>query len=219
MSLVMAIANKNGIVVSGDRRLTIQKTYHGETEFTNTYYNDRTQKIYISERGHVFGIAGCAISIDGRYIPDILPNIIRELDKESLTLKEELVIIQNELRHNIVNPASILCAGIENGENVIFRTSTDIENSEIISKTDGVYGGDAIGMYTTALNIIKESGIHTYDLSLSELVDFMQSVNSTTAKSIKKIKSVSEKCDIVAITPEYGAKWVLEDRSRIYELK
>lgn len=219
MSLVMAIANKNGIVMSGDRRLTIQKIYHGETEFTNIDYADNAQKIFMSKQCHVFGVAGCAISADGRYISDIVPKLLQGLDKESLSLKEELAIIQDELAHSVANPVSILCAGIENGKNLIFRTSTDTENKEIISKTDGVYGGDAIGMYTTALNIIKESGIHTYDLSLSELVDFMQSVNSTTAKSIRKIKSVSEKCDVVAITPEYGAKWVLEDRSRIYEPK
>ena len=215
----MAVANKNGIVVSGDRRLTVQKIYHGDTRFSNIRYSDKFQKIFMSEQGHVFGIAGCAVSTEGQYISDVLLELVREFNKDVLTLNEEITIVQDELRNRIAYPVNILCTGIESGKNLIFRASTSVQNNEIISKTDGTYGGDAIGMGDKALSIMKASGIYTCDLPLAELIEFMQSVNLATAKSLERVKSVSEKCDVIVITPERGAKWVIEDRHRIYELK
>lgn len=219
MSLVMAIANKNGIVVSGDWRLTIKRTNRETNECISVKYDDSAQKIFMAENGHVFGLAGQVGTPGWKYTDDLLYELVKDIHEEHLTLEQELIYIRDELKYRVALPIHLLAAGIEDGKNLIYRTSTDVNEAEIVSKTDGTYGGDAIGVYTVALNIMKESGQHTYDMSLSDLIDFMKEINVATSRALTDIKSVSEKCDFIVISPECGARWFVEDEQRRYKIK
>ena len=219
MSLVMAIANKNGIVVSGDWRLTIKRLNRITNKCTSANYDDSAQKIFMAENGHVFGLTGQAGTPGWKYTDDLLYELVKDIHEAHLTLEQELTYIRDELKRRVAQPIHLLAAGIEDGKNLVYRTSTDEQDDEIISKTDGVYGGDAIGMYSVALNLMKESGQHTYDMSLSELIDFMKEINIATSRALTDIKSVSEECDFIAISPKYGARWFVEDEQRRYKIR
>jgi hypothetical protein len=221
MSLVMAIANKNGIVVSGDWRLTVQ--YPSIPELDNRY-PDTMQKIYKTKKGHVFGMAGAAYLADGTETGEALYNLVLELNKmKRMTIKDELIFIRDELSYRSTRPVYLLAAGIEKGKNKIYQASTDKE--EIIDKIkQDYYGIGIVGMVDVALSIIYKMGINTSEYSIEELADLLRKVNMETSQSLKEIKSVSEECDIIYIIPDgkSGQAYFWRDPDnmvRFYKLK
>ena len=219
MSLVMAVANRNGIVVSGDWRMTVKKFDRNTNKFASVNYDDSAQKIFKAENDHVFGLAGQAGTPGWKYTNDLLYALVQNVHEEQLTIEQELIYIRDEMKCKVANPIYLLAAGVEDGKNLIYRTSTDERNDKVVSKTDGIYGGDAIGMHYVAYKIMKKSGLYTAEMSLSELVDFMREINIMTSRELTDVKSVSEKCDFIVISPEHGAKWFVEDKQRQYKIK
>lgn len=61
----MAIANKNGIVVSADKRLTYKTTDLNTGLVTKIQFFDTEQKMFITKAGHVVAYTGESVLSDG----------------------------------------------------------------------------------------------------------------------------------------------------------
>ena len=85
MSLVMAIANKEGIVVSADRRLT-ETHFYKDHESIVTHKN-HYRKLFVTNRGHAIASTGTAIFQDGTSVKDIICKAIDVFNSTGITLR------------------------------------------------------------------------------------------------------------------------------------
>ena len=85
MSLVMAIANQNGIVVSGDWRAMKYwlQPDGGDPIFVRSI--DRFQKIYRTKSNHCIGFCGHTKLDNGKELGEILQKIIEVFDKSFIS--------------------------------------------------------------------------------------------------------------------------------------
>lgn len=121
MSLVMAIANQNGIVVSGDWRLIRHRT---DNPFI-AMPSDHSQKAYITNTNHVVAFTGDARLDTGEFLNDVILHTLKITSAQKMPIQEELEFLLNMLVQKTKNNTVYLIeCGIEYGKNVILRADT-----------------------------------------------------------------------------------------------
>lgn len=194
MSLVMAIANKEGIVVSADWRLILHRA---DNPFI-AMPSDRSQKAYITNTNHVVTFTGDARLDTGEFLNDVILHTLKITSAQKMPIQEELGFLLNVLVQKTVNSTVYLIeCGIENGENVILRADTG--HNKIQPNTLDDIGYAASGEHKLYQSKLIKLGDNIHTLKLQEMVKFLQGINY----EIAEIDSlVSPKCDIITVTSE-----------------
>lgn len=111
MSLVMALSNSNGIVISADRRVTRDPS-DGKSSLLLT---DNERKLFITKSGHAIANVGSLVLKNSKSSSSLILDIIEQLEP-TLTLSQELIIIKNKLLENMFDGDYICLIGaaIEN---------------------------------------------------------------------------------------------------------
>lgn len=199
MSLVMAIANRNGIVISADKRLTCRSVDPNTGLVKAIKYFDTEQKVFPTKSKHAIAFTGESMLSNGQFTSEAIKEAIRKIENKNLNVYDELYFIKNELSAiSGGEDTNLFATGIENNINKMYVTSL---------KTDGI---------TPVLNSFFCSGIicvavnlyHTFELSMENwsienIIDYLKFLNATTVKDMSFCeidKTVSEKCDFVIIT-------------------
>lgn len=200
MSLVMAIANQNGIVVSADRRLTETHFYKNHENIVT--HKNHYRKLFVTNRGHAIASTGTAIFQDGTSVKDIICKAIEMLNQKPLSIDEEFRFLKGELiKHSEPNDNVVLVmAGIENNQNVVM-----IENVKTSKFRNRVQGQDAFisaGDNKLVSSMYSFSNIDLSQFSVEQTVQYLEFINETTARLQKfsqNPQTVSEQCDILVI--------------------
>ena len=194
MSLVMAIANKEGIVVSADWRLILHRA---DNPFI-AMPSDHSQKAYITNTNHVVTFTGDARLDTGEFLNDVILHTLKITSAQKMPIQEELGFLLNVLVQKTVNSTVYLIeCGIENGENVILRADTG--HNKIQPNTLDDIGYAASGEHKLYQSKLIKLGDNIHTLKLQEMVKFLQGINY----EIAEIDSlVSPKCDIITVTSE-----------------
>lgn len=200
MSLVMAIANQNGIVVSADRRLT-ETHFYKDHENIVTHKN-HYRKLFVTNRGHAIASTGTAIFQDGTSVKDIICKAIETLNSKPLSIDEEFRFLKGELiKHSEPNNNIVLVmAGIENNQNVVM-----IENVKTSKFRNRVQDQDAFisaGDNKLVSSMYSFSNIDLSKFSVEQTVQYLEFINEITARLQKfsqNPQTVSEQCDILVI--------------------
>ena len=194
MSLVMAIANKQGIVVSADWRLILHRA---DNPFI-AMPSDHSQKAYITNTNHVVTFTGDARLDTGEFLNDVILHTLKITSAQKMPIQEELGFLLNVLVQKTVNSTVYLIeCGIENGENVILRADTG--HNKIQPNTLDDIGYAASGEHKLYQSKLIKLGDNIHTLKLQEMVKFLQGINY----EIAEIDSlVSPKCDIITVTSE-----------------
>ena len=212
MSLIMALANRNGIVVSADR-LSVKKYYdqsgnhimdvpvHGVTGY---------QKAFILKNDHVIAFAGAG-EIYGRVnTEDFMCHLARELDTLNLPIYKEAEYIRERVveAHNDDSLIALMVVGMEYGKNYIL--TTDTSNPEIHNHTDGVNGFKEIGVMGIANRLADIKKIDKFALSTDEMSKFLKDLNVDVVDYMRKrghSQVISEDCDVIIITEQYDTRY------------
>lgn len=204
MSLVMAIANKEGIVVSADWRLILHRA---DNPFI-AMPSDHSQKAYITNTNHVVTFTGDARLDTGEFLNDVILHTLKITSAQKMPIQEELGFLLNVLVQKTVNSTVYLIeCGIENGENVILRADTG--HNKIQPNTLDDIGYAASGEHKLYQSKLIKLGDNIHTLKLQEMVKFLQGINY----EIAEIDSlVSPKCDIITVTSEGAQRLYTPER-------
>lgn len=206
----MAIANKNGIVVSGDRRASTSWYDPDTNEITYTHHSDRTQKVFRTDSNH--GIAFCGYSKldNGENASDVIYNVIQQFKQDKFTVTQEFYILfkilLSKTKDNVV---AIIVAGIENEEYKILSANT---KDQVVSEpVINGFGFTAAGVSEYIYDLGNFPTEEASKMSLYESVDFLEKLNESVydfieAHNYKPV--ISKECDILVID-ESGANWVV----------
>nr|DAT26339.1 MAG TPA: Proteasome subunit alpha type-2 [Bacteriophage sp.] len=188
----MAIANKEGIVVSADWRLTRHRI---DNPFI-AMPSDHSQKAYITNTNHVVAFTGDARLGTGEFLNDVILHTLKITSAQKMPIQEELGFLLNVLVQKIGNSTVYLIeCGIENGKNVMLRADTG--HNKIQPNTLDDIGYAASGEHKLYQSKLIELGDNIHTLKLQEMIKFLQNTNY----EIAEIDSlVSPKCDIITIT-------------------
>lgn len=190
----MAIANKEGIVVSADWRLILHRA---DNPFI-AMPSDHSQKAYITNTNHVVTFTGDARLDTGEFLNDVILHTLKITSAQKMPIQEELGFLLNVLVQKTVNSTVYLIeCGIENGENVILRADTG--HNKIQPNTLDDIGYAASGEHKLYQSKLIKLGDNIHTLKLQEMVKFLQGINY----EIAEIDSlVSPRCDIITVTSE-----------------
>lgn len=200
----MAIANKNGIVVSADWRLIRHRI---DNPFI-AMPSDHSQKAYITNTNHVVASTGDARLDTGEFLNDVILHTLKITSAQKMSIQEELGFLLNVLVQKTENSTVYLIeCGIKNGENVILRADTG-HNKIQPNTLDGI-GYAASGEHKLYQSKLIELGDNIHTLKLQEMVEFLQGINC----EIAEIDSlVSPKCDIITVTSEGAQRLYTPER-------
>lgn len=210
MSLIMALANLNGIVISGDRRASTS-WYDSKThDITYEHFSDRTQKVFRTDSNHGIAFCGHAKLDNGETASDVICNAIQQFNNDNFTVTQEFYILFKVLLSKAKdNTVAIIVAGIENGEYKILSANT---KDQIVSKPviDG-FGFTAAGASEYIYNLGDFPTEEASKMSLYESVDFLEKLNKSVYNFIdthgyKPV--ISKECDILVID-ESCANWIV----------
>ena len=200
MSLVMAIANKEGIVITADRRLTETHFYKDhESIITN---KNHYRKLFVTNRGHAIASTGTAIFQDGMSVKDIICKAIDVFNSESLPIDKEFrrlkrVLIQYcEPSDNIV----LVMTGIENNQNIVIVEN--IKSSKLRNRVQGQDAFISAGDNKLVFPMYNAFGIDLNTYNIERMAQYLEFINETTARLQKfsqNPQTVSEQCDILVI--------------------
>ncbi len=200
MSLVMAIANKEGIVVSADRRLTKTRFYKDHENIVT--HKNHYRKLFVTNRGHAIASTGTAIFQDGTSAKDIICKAIKTLNSKPLSIDKEFRFLKREfVKYSEPNDNVVLVmAGIENNQNVVM-----IENVKISKLQNRVQGQDAFvsaGDNKLVSSMYNSFSIDLSQFSIEQTAQYLEFINETTARLQRfspNHQTVSEQCDILVI--------------------
>lgn len=200
----MAIANKEGIVVSADWRLIRHRI---DNPFI-AMPSDHSQKAYITNTNHVIAFTGDARPDTGEFLNDVILHTLKITSSQKMPLQEELGFLLNVLVQKTWNSTVYLIeCGIENGENVILRADTG--HNKIQPNTLDDIGYAASGEHKLYQSKLIKLGDNIHTLKLQEMVEFLQGINY----EIAEIDSlVSPKCDIITVTSEGAQRLYTPER-------
>lgn len=206
MSLILAMSNSKGIVVTGDNRTEFKYKKIDPNEPDFACHTDFEQKIYMTKKGHVIAFAGNAILDDKTKSSDAIYELIKRINHSKLSIRQELEFVKEKISSRTTNiPIALLIAGIEDGKNIILTTATN--SDEISDRSNDPIA--VIGVTGAAENIVRILPPRTNEFSLDEIVDYMKFLNATVAQMLEFSyyqPMVSEKCDAIVITPD-GSYW------------
>lgn len=199
MSLVMAISNCNGIVISADKRLTC-RTIDPNTGFaTSVKYFDTEQKVFTTKSGHAIAFTGESMLSNGKFTAEAIKEVIQNIEDHNLSVYDELVFIRKELVPiSGVEDTNLLCAGIENGINKIYVTS--LKSNKIQPTEHPLY---CSGMISVAVNLYFAFEPSVENWSIEKVIDYLKFLNAATVKNMSFCeidKTVGADCDFVIIT-------------------
>ena len=210
MSLVMALANRNGITISGDRRASTSWYNPNTNEVAYAHFSDRTQKVFRTDTNHGIAFCGYAKLDNGEATSDVICNVIQQFNHDNFTVTQEFYILfkilLSKTKDNVV---SIIVAGIENGEYKILSANT---KDQIVSEPviDG-FGFTAAGASEYIYNLGDFPTEEASKMSLYESVDFLEKFNKSVYNFIETHgykPVISKECDILVID-ESGANWIV----------
>ena len=215
MSLIMALANRNGIAISGDRRASTSWYDPNINKVTYTHHSDRTQKVFRTDSNHGIAFCGYAKLDNGEATSDVICDVIQQFNYNNFTVTQEFYILfkvlLNKTNDNVV---AIIVAGIENGEYKILAANT---KDQIVSEPviDG-FGFTAAGVSEYIYDLGDFPTEEASKMSLYESVDFLEKLNESVydfieAHNYKPV--ISKECDILVID-ESGANWVVPSTRR-----
>lgn len=215
MSLIMALANRNGIAISGDRRASTSWYDPNINKVTYTHHSDRTQKVFRTDSNHGIAFCGYAKLDNGETTSDVICDVIQQFNYNNFTVTQEFYILfkvlLNKTNDNVV---AIIVAGIENGEYKILAANT---KDQIVSEPviDG-FGFTAAGVSEYIYDLGNFPTEEVSKMSLYESVDFLEKLNESVydfieAHNYKPV--ISKECDILVID-ESGANWVVPSTRR-----
>lgn len=204
MSLVMALANKEGIVVTADRRLT-------ETHFFKDHENiithkNHCRKLFVTNRGHAIASTGTAVFRDGTSVKDIICKAIETLNSKPLSIDKEFRFLKRELvKHSEQNDNVVLViAGIENNQNVVMIEN--VKTSKFRNRVQAQEAFVSAGDNKLVSPMYSFSNIDLSQFSIEQTVQYLEFINETTARLQKfgpSPQTVSEQCDILVIQKNY----------------
>lgn len=200
MSLVMAIANQNGIVVSADRRLTETHFYkdHGSIVTHKNHY----RKLFVTNRGHAIASTGTAIFQDGTSVKDIICKAIDVFNSEPLSIDKEFQRLKRALiqycepSDNIV----LVMTGIENNQNIVIVEN--IKSSKLRNRVQGQDAFISAGDNKLVFPMYNSFDIDLNTYNIERMIQYLEFINETTARLQKfsqNPQTVSEQCDILVI--------------------
>nr|DAO18519.1 MAG TPA: Proteasome subunit alpha type-2 [Caudoviricetes sp.] len=199
MSLVMAIANKNGIVISADKRLTCKTIDSNTGLIVKTQFFDTEQKMFVTKSGHVIAHTGESVLSDGRFIEDAIKITIQKTNNLNLCVRDELLYIKSELSSFAgLNNTRLLAAGVEDNTNNIYTTSLKLD--DFIKIELPIFG---IGELSVAQTIHNTFAPDIEKFTIEETIDYLCFLNYTANKLngfCKKDETISSQCDICIIT-------------------
>lgn len=210
MSLIMALANRNGITISGDRRASTSLYDPNINKVTYTHHSDRTQKVFRTDSNHGIAFCGYAKLDNGETTSGVICDVIQQFNYNNFTVTQEFYILfkvlLNKTNDNVV---AIIVAGIENGEYKILAANT---KDQIVSEPviDG-FGFTAAGVSEYIYDLGNFPTEEASKMSLYESVDFLEKLNESVYDFIEEHNYkpvISKECDILVID-ESGANWVV----------
>ena len=164
MSLVLALANQYGVVMSADRRTTT-KTFNRDDELTEIDFSDYTRKIFITKLNHGIAKTGTELLKNNTPATIVIQDAIRNMPDDITDVVDELNYIKSKLQPLLEEQQKVvlICACIINGKRLIL--STDTNTNEILNNTEnnkGYYAIKSIGEIGRLFEILKR---HSCQLS------------------------------------------------------
>lgn len=205
MSLVMAISNCNGIVISADRRVT-RDPVDGNSSLLLT---DNERKLFVTKSGHAIATVGSGVLKNMKSSSCLIKEVIDEMPSGML-IGDELITIRNTLADNVFDDAYIILigAGFDNGEQKVLSIS--LKSEPPVAATDALgYGLIYRGDDTELQEIFKLFPVDAAYYPIQEMVEYLKFLNRTIAgfqKYSKYLQSISEKCDVLVIRKS-GVEW------------
>lgn len=97
MSLVLALANQYGVVMSADRRTTT-KTFNRDDELTEIDFSDYTRKIFITKLNHGIAKTGTELLKNNTPATIVIQDAIRNMPDDITDVVDELNYIKSKLQ-------------------------------------------------------------------------------------------------------------------------
>lgn len=224
MSLIMALANHNGIVVSADR-LSVRKYYdENEKHLMDVPVHGITgyQKAFMLNDDHVIAFAGAGEVYGKVSTEDFMYQIARELDKLNLPIYKEAEYIRKRVVevHDSDSLIALMVVGMEDGKNYIL--TTDTADPEIHNHTDGINGFKEIGIMGIADKIADAKRIDKFALSTDEMSKFLKDLNVDVVDYMRECghgQVISEDCDVIIITEQYKTRYDEHNLRRLEALR
>lgn len=200
MSLVMAISNRNGIVISADKRLTCRTINPNTGLATSVKYFDTEQKVFTTKSGHAIAFTGESMLSNGQFTSEAIEEVIENTGDYNLSVYDELAFIKEKLLPITgIEDTNLLCAGIESGVNKVYVTS--LRSDKIIELTENICG---IGDVVFAKDFQNTYAPKIEIFSIEKSMEYLRFLNSTIGKLnyfCDKEETISSCCDICVITP------------------
>ncbi len=212
MSLVLVLANQYGIVMTADKRLTLnpKPTPDGQALLYSSL--NYQQKVFTTKSGHGIAYTGNLIADDGSPISAIIKKFLLILSASSISIQEELSALKTELKIHATSQNIIMIgAAVKNGICEVFQTTLVDDKIEEITNENGICIS-AIGDNKIALELMSQQQINSNCLlfSLQEGVNYLRFINATASKLQYYngwLQSISESCDVLVIN-ETHAQWI-----------
>lgn len=199
MSLVMAISNCNGIVISADKRLTCRTIDPNTGLATSVKYFDTEQKVFTTKSGHAIAFTGESMLSNGQFTSEAIKEVIENTGDHNLSVYDELTFIKEKLLPVAgMEDTNLLCAGIENGINKIYVTSL---RSDKIQPTEHPFY--CSGIINVAVNLYFAAELSIGNWSIEKVINYLKFLNAATVKNMSFCeidKTVGADCDFVIIT-------------------
>lgn len=190
MSLVMAVICTDGIVVSGDFRITKYILDKETKQYIPAGYTDNTHKLIRTKSNRIIAFTGKTTNKYGIDIEEQIKELANATDEIKFSLRQQFNLLIDCVRNG--NNA-IIEVGIDNGRKTIIAwnpqdgMSYDIRN--------GVIG--AIGATEIITKYQKEIEEKVKEKSTAEVAEILREYNKLTSKENKE---VSPECEIEIIT-------------------
>lgn len=199
MSLVMAISNRNGIVISADKRLTCRTIDPNTGLATSVKYFDTEQKVFTTKSGHAIAFTGESMLSNGQFTSEAIEEVIENTGDHNLSVYDELTFIKEKLLPVAgMEDTNLLCAGIESGVNKVYVTS--LKSNKIQPTEHPFY---CSGMISVAVNLYFAFEPSVENWSIEKMIDYLKFLNAATVKNMSFCeidKTVGADCDFVIIT-------------------
>ena len=205
MSLVMAIANKNGIFISGDRRAMKYwpDPETGKPVFVRSY--DRYQKIYRTKSNHCIGFCGCGTLNNGKDMGESIQQVINIFDDDFSVTQEAYVVVKTLSQFLGNYPTEFMICGYENGKPKIIACKI---NGELVDSDSGLV---TIGADQHIKDVVTEPNEEIKNFSLKQSVAFLRKTNRAVFDIMEASNEevlISRECDLLVLEPD-ESQWLL----------
>lgn len=201
----MAIANKNGIVVSGDRRAMRYwpDPETGKPVFIRSY--DRYQKIYRTKSNHCIGFCGCGTLSNGKDTGEAIRQGINIFKDDSTVAQEAYAIVKTLPQFIGNNPTEFLICGYDNGQPKVIACKI---NGELVQSDSGFI---TIGADQHIKDVVVESDEDIKKFSLEQSVAFLRKINRAVFDLMEVSNEevlISRECDLLVLLPG-ESQWLI----------